>query len=533
MSDKETKKVNAIPKMLWLILGVTFIVFARVLNAGFVNFDDDVMLYNNPLITSLSWDNISTYFSNPVAGIYQPLTMLSLSIDYAIAGLSPKYFHFINLIMHLINVLLVFKLVASLAKNERIALIVAVLFGVHTLHVESVAWITERKDVLYTMFYLLGLLKFVRYLDLNEKKQLIWTFVFFVFACLSKPMAVSFALVLPLIHFYKGNGLKEWFRPKNWMVYAPFLLTSLYFGLMIYGDQQENVIGHENQFQGWGRQLVFAGDALTTYLLRIIMPVGLSVIYEYPANIGESIPVWSMVKAFTGLLWVVASFWLLAKNKGLAFGALFFLVNVMFVLQIVPMGVGYKADRFVYLASIGLFWMIAIGLDQLVERKALSLSTSNYSVGAYVVLLSVLTLVRTGVWKDGISLWDATIEKNQNSFIAYNNRGELYMETGQWYDAINDFTNSLKLSETGKAYYNRGTTFAKIMSWKNAELDLMKAVELDSTNGDAYGNLGVVYMNTQHDSLALINLTKAVELSPNNAKHQANLDLLKSFMNNN
>lgn len=530
MSENETKKANALPKMLWVILGITFIVFARVLNAGFVNFDDDVMVYNNPLITSLSWENISTYFSQPVAGIYQPLTMLSLSIDHAIAGMSPKYFHFINLILHLINVWLVFKVVIKLSNKEWVALVVAALFGVHTLHVESVAWVNARKDVLYMLFYFLGLLKFLKYVDTKDRLQLLWTFLFFVMSCMAKPLAVSFALVLPLIHFYKGSGVKEWITAKNWLIYAPFLVVSLLFGMMILGDQQENVVGHESQFQGWGRQLVFAGDAFTTYLLKMIVPLNLSVIYNYPAQVGETLPIVSIVKAAAALVFILVSFWLLKKNKAIAFGMLFFLVNIIFVLQLEPMGVGYKADRFVYVASFGLCWILAMGVDQLFDKKVLSKSSFNIGIGVYVALLSILTLIRTGDWKDGMSLWNATIKVNPDSYIAYNNRGDLYMEQNKWYEAISDFSSSLSIEENVKAYYNRGTSYANLLNWKNAEMDLLKAYELDATNGEVCGNLGVVYMNTQQDSLALNYLEKAVELNPENPNHKANLDLLKSFL---
>lgn len=530
MSVENTQTGSAIPKWLWLILGITFIVYARMLNADFVNFDDDVMVFENPLITSLSGENVKTYFTQPVSGVYQPLTILSLSIDHAIAGMSPKYFHFINVLLHLINVLLVFKLVKSLSKNEFIGLTVAALFGVHGLHVESVAWINARKDVLFGMFYLLGLIKFLKFTDEKDKKQLIYAFIFFLAACLSKPIAVSFTLILPLIHYYRGEGMKEWLKGRNWMVYLPFAATSLFFGVMIYLDQKENIPDNNEMFQGWGRQIVFAGDAITSYLGRTILPVNLSVIYNYPAAKGEAIPIFTLVKAFIALVFIITTFWLLFKNKGLAFGGLFFLANIVFVLQLVPMGVGYQADRFMYIPILGLFWMIAVGMHALIGSKKLPLSSAKYGLGFYVGILGILTLVRTGDWKDSLSLWNATIKVNPDSYIAYNNRGEIYMEMKQWQDAINDFDLSLALGENAKAYYNRGTSYANQMNWKNAEPDLVKSIELDPMFGEAYGNLGVVYMSTLKDSQALECFHKAIELEPDNPMHQSNLELLKSYM---
>lgn len=527
--ELKSGQLKLLPKILWIILCVTFFSYVRVLNAEFVNFDDDVMVYNNSLITSLSWENISAYFSGPVAGIYQPLTMLSLSLDHAVAGMSPNYFHFINLIIHLINVLLVFRLVKALSGSEMIALTVAALFGVHTIHVESVAWVTARKDVLFGLFYLLGLIKFVRYTEGQDKKQLLWTFVFFIMACLAKPIAVSFTLILPLIHYYKGAGMKEWWSLKNWLTYVPFLVVSLFFGVMIYLDQKENIPDNNTLFQGWSRQIVFAGDAITSYLNRTVLPINLSVIYNYPAEKGEPIPITAISMAVFAFIWVALSIWLLFKNKALAFGSLFFLFNIMFVLQLVPMGVGYQADRFMYIPVIGLFWMMAVGVRQLIVRKKVSLSNVKYGVGVYALLLSLMTLIRTGDWQDGMSLWDATISTNPDSYIAYNNRGELFMESMQWYDAINDFTKSIVIKENEKAYYNRGTSFANLAQWKNAEIDLIKAIQMDTTNGEAFGNLGVVYMNTMNDSMAFECLIKAVQLEPENPVHQNNLNLLKSF----
>lgn len=529
MSTDKAQKSRSIPKLLWVILVITFILYARMLNADFVNFDDDVMVYENPLITALNGENIKTYFTKPVSGVYQPLTMLSLSIDHAIAGMSPKYFHLINVLLHLLNVYLVFKFVRLLSNNETIAIVVAALFGVHGLHVESVAWINARKDVLFGLFYLLGLIKFLRFADEQNKKQLLYAFLFFTASCMAKPIAVSFTLVLPLIHFYRGNGWKEWLVFKNWMVYLPFATTSLFFGIMIYLDQKENIPDNNEMFQGWGRQLIFAGDAITSYLSKTILPVNLSVIYNYPAAKGEAMPFFTILKAMVALIGILASFWLLVKNKKMAFGAFFFLVNIVFVLQLIPMGVGFQADRFMYIPILGLFWMIAIGLQWLIDKKKLSLHSFKYGVGFYVLVLSVFTMIRTGDWKDSLSLWNATIKVNPESYIAYNNRGEVYMEMKQWKEAINDFDQSLAIGDNAKAYYNRGTSYANLMMWSNAEPDLKKSIQMDSLNGEAYGNLGVVYMSTMQDSLAFQCFYKAIELEPDNPMHQSNLELLKSY----
>ncbi|MCB9195703.1 MAG: tetratricopeptide repeat protein [Flavobacteriales bacterium] len=523
--------LKSYPKILWLIIAVTFLCYIRMLDAGFVNFDDDKMVYQNPLITSLSIDNITKYFSEPTVGIYQPLTMLSLSIDHVVAGMSPKYFHFINVLLHVLNTILVFRFIQLLAKDDTIALIVAALFGVHTLHVESVAWINARKDVLFALFYLLALIKFIRYLDNGQKLQLIWSLLFFVLSCLSKPLAVSFTLVLPLIQFYKGEGVKEWMKLKNWTIYFPFAGMSILFGLMIYWHQKENIPDNEQLFQGWGRQVVFALDGVSSYLLRTILPLKLSVIYNYPAKLGEAIPILTFIKAIGAVIWIGLTFWWVRKNRNLAFGSLFFLVNIVFVLQIIPMGVGYQADRFLYIPIIGLFWIIAYQFKQFLERKKMSLATFKSVIVSYTILLSVLTISRTGDWKDSLSLWNATIKVNDQSYIAYNNRGQIYMELKDWNNAIADFTSSIQIEDNVKAFYNRGTSYANIANWKLAEKDLLRSLDMDSMNAEAYGNLGVVYMSLIQDSLSYKYLNKAIELDPENQMHRSNLELLKSYMN--
>ena len=219
-------------KYLWVILLIislawTFLLYFRVISFEFINWDDNAYIYQNKDIKELTISSISKLFSSFYLGMYQPLTMLSFSLEYSFFGLNPSIFHADNLILHLFNVCLVFIFIRNLTGNSLSSFIVSLFFGIHPLHVESVAWISERKDVLYTFFYLLGLISYIQYLKVKETKFWILSIILFILSLLSKSAAVTFPLVLLLLHFYHQRAE---FNLKNTLLKVwPFFILSVLF----------------------------------------------------------------------------------------------------------------------------------------------------------------------------------------------------------------------------------------------------------------------------------------------------------------
>ena len=214
--------------LIFLIVSMTAIVYYPSLNNGFINWDDNEYVGANMNIRSISWENIKDNFTSPYYGNYIPFTTLTYAVEYRLAKLNPRAYHATNLILHLFNCMLVFWFIYLFCGKEYVALIVALLFGIHPLHVESVAWVSERKDVLYSFFFLSSLISYTRYL--KEKKVSYWSLSLLLFAasCLSKPMAVTLPLVLFLIDYL----LHQKVEIKTLLLKIPFISISLIFGII-------------------------------------------------------------------------------------------------------------------------------------------------------------------------------------------------------------------------------------------------------------------------------------------------------------
>ena len=234
---------------------------------------------NNAIVQEFSGENLSGMFSDFQAGLYQPFTMLSLAIDYQLGGGKPFAFHLTNVLLHLLNTILVFVVVRRLMNEPRIALIAAALFGVHTLHVESVAWITERKDVLYALFYLLALWQYMVYIESQKLKNLAFALILMVCSLLSKGMAVALVPTLFLIDLYLGRS-KE--LKKVLLEKLPFFAVALFFGWLALQGQSSSEAMAGDLGQGTTRQIAFAGYAFWVYLAKMLVPIKLSAVYSYP-----------------------------------------------------------------------------------------------------------------------------------------------------------------------------------------------------------------------------------------------------------
>jgi 4-amino-4-deoxy-L-arabinose transferase-like glycosyltransferase len=226
--------LNSIKKEKWSILLislVTVISFSPVFFNGFVEWDDWHYITHNALIKSLSFNNFWIWFTRPLRGLYQPLIQFSFALNYAIDGLNPTIFHTTNLLIHTANSVLVFYFIMKLSKNRFVAILSAILFAVHPLHVESVAWATERKDTLYAFFFLAGLIYYQRYTRENTQKLYNLTFLMLGLSLLSKGSAVVFPVVLVLIDFVQK---RKWYSQKILLEKAPFFILAVFYGLLTF-----------------------------------------------------------------------------------------------------------------------------------------------------------------------------------------------------------------------------------------------------------------------------------------------------------
>ena len=496
-----------------IILLLTFIAYSPVLNNGFTNWDDPLYVTENPLIRTFNFHHFQLWFTQPFQGLYQPLILASLAIDYSFHGLNPYYFHLTNLILHLANTLLVFIFIRKLFKNRISALLVALLFGLHPIHVESVAWITERKDVLYTFFFLIALIFYLNFRQSEKRKYYALTMLFFILALISKVSAVVLPLLLILIDYYHGRKL---FGRKVIIEKIPLLILALLFGLgNIYFHRDFGSLANYSNLS-IPMRLLLASKGLMYYLYKTIWPNTLAVYNPLPLSISTAIIVECLIHF---LVYVTAIILLLKlKSRTLIFGALFFLAAILFFL--IPPGEPVLAsERYAYVSSIGLFVIIAYLMNKM--RQLPKNSAGQFLIytvfSIWLGFLGLKTHNQAKVWKSSFSLWDHVIEVRGESFLALLQRGNIYTEVGEYEKAINDYSRSIEIHP---AYYKTYDQFGHVQLLRgNYDASIKaytKSLELNPDGEYAHLSLGFTYRQTGDLELAMNHLNKALRLNPVN-----------------
>ncbi|HYV92332.1 MAG TPA: tetratricopeptide repeat protein [Chitinophagales bacterium] len=495
--------------LLFIVL-ISFIVYLPALRNGLLNWDDDKYIQNNLLIRSI---NLKEIFSRYVQGNYHPLTMLTYAIEYHFFGLSAVGYHTVNLAIHLLNIVLVFYAVYLLSERTGVALVASLLFGVHPIHVESVAWASELKDLLYTFFFLASYISYLKYLKDQQKIFYVLALLLFVVSLLSKAMAASLPVVLVLTDYFirkDSDGTGRKINSKTWLEKVPFFLLALTFGVVAVHAQKLTVITDSSIFT-FPQRLVFACYGFMSYLFKLMWPLNLSSYYPYPVKNGADIPFqyYAYLLFFSGLAAFV--FYSLRFTRKIIFGLGFFAVTVFLVLQLLPVGGTIMADRYCYIPSIGIFYLAGEGFNLLWSRKLKLVVITLLSV--FTVFFSVKTYARCSVWKNDMTLWNDVISQNQTIAVAYISRGIAFYKEKKNDEALSDFNKAVELSpDFPDAFFNRGSLFANLKRNDEALNDFNRTIELKRDYAQAYNNRGIVYYTEMKYQEALSDFSRAIEL---------------------
>lgn len=496
---------------LWIIgtLLLTVLVYFPSLQNNFVNWDDQLYVYENPLIFDLV-GNFSRIIVEPVAGNYHPVTVLTLALDYSIAGLNPFQYHLSNLFWHLLNIVLVFGFVYRLSdRNTIVSGITALFFAIHPVHVESVAWISGRKDLVYTAFFLLSLIAYLNYLSKEKWHWLLGGLGLFVLSAAAKPAAVVLPIVLLLIDYLKA-------RPLNLRLVlekVPFFAVSLAFGLLTISAQQEG--GAVGDFETYTilQRILFGCYGLMMYVYKALVPIILTNLYSYP-KISEGLPILYYISPVVVLL-VAGLAYKFRNDRKIVFAVLFFLVNLLLVLQIVTVGSAIIADRYTYVPyiSIGLLLgyigLFVVGLG----RKPKQIITGLGIVIAAV--FSYLSFQQTKVWENGETLWVNAIQQEP---ISRNHAalGDFYKKNGAFDQALAKYTDAINLRpEKYDHWGDRGTTYFSMGNYQAAIQDFQKSLELKPDAEKVHRNMGSALGAAGRYQEALGYFNRALELEPN------------------
>ena len=507
--DKRTIRIA-----LFVMLLVTFVALSPSLKNGFTNWDDDHYVTSNPFIQELSWQGIENIFTTIVVGNYHPLTVLSYAIEYHFFQLNPSVYHTTNLVFHLANCLLLFWLMILLSKNITVSFIVGLLFGIHPLHVESVAWISERKDVLFSFFFLSAIISYLYYIFKNNNRWYYgWSIILFILSCLSKGMAVVFPCILMIVDYLTGRGISRNTLKEK----IPYVLTSLVFGVLaVIAQHAAGAIRGQAMVPMLERPLI-ACYGLLFYLYKLFVPINLSCLYPYPAKPGGTLP----AIVLTAPLIVGVMGWLLYSVKKfrvhIVFGSMFYIVCLLPVLQLVPVGYAVVADRYFYLSSIGIFYILATGFTSFYERLAtqqnvvriLLLSASL----CIVFTLSYLTWRRSEIWNDSITLLQDAVAQYPAVPSLYNNIGMAYGERENVAKALENYRKAIELDSTiVEPYMNMGYTYAMMNEYDKSIGCYQKVIGLEPNAVLAYHDAGILCAKEGKDSLAVSYLRRAAQL---------------------
>jgi tetratricopeptide (TPR) repeat protein len=556
----------------WLVAIVpalaTFLIYLPALHNNFVNWDDDDYIYQNPFIQKIDLQMFKWAFFNFHAANWHPLTWISHAVDIAVWGLNPWGHHLTNVILHSVNTLLVVFVVMRLltvvrekTRNEiapeflhekgiRLAAVATgLLFGLHPLHVESVAWISERKDLLCGFFYLSGIYLYLRKEWGAEPSSRVRAPIFdknyflvlgcFIGALLCKPMAVTFPAVLLLLDSYPLNRFRSPGSLKKIVLEkTPFLLLSLFSSIVTIFAQHSGSAIASLKFASFSSRVVIAAHAFYLYIQKMILPVHLVPLYPYPQEVRLfTAPFLLSISFVLALAYSCIVGWKVRK----AWSALwaYYAITIFPVIGLIQVGFQSMADRYAYLPSLSPF--VSMGLFAAwtshtmshvapASRKKTVGLLARLAAVALLLILSYLTLTQIAIWKDSLTLWNyeisaepdgnpvayyhrgiayqtnerypeairdysKAISLNPDFYEAYNNRATVYDTLDQPEPAIRDYTRSLALKPHFRIYYNRGMSYAWVGAYANAISDFTHSLSLNPDNAGAYVNRGFAYLN--------------------------------------
>lgn len=577
----------------WLTLGIVVLAitaacYLPTLRHEFVNWDDPKNITENPNLELVgkgqTWGTtISSIFDlerGNVIGNYNPLPILTFAIEKSLNGgeFSPALTHFVNLLLHLLTVFFVMKLLWGMGIGRWGVFAGGLLFGIHPMRVESVAWATERKDVLFAVFFFAALVYYIKWLyqtnrtaDSTAKTVQgsgMNTYLIMVLLALLSGFSKVQAVTLPLSML----ALDFWFRrPLSFKLIlekTPFWLISLAIGLMnvhtlrVQGSTDDSITNFN-----FIDRLCIGAFSFCTYIYKLVLPWPMSPLYAYPKNLP-----WTVYAAPIGFFAAVAAVWWAWKkgHRTWVFGAAFFFFNVMFLLQIFAAGQGFLADRFTYVAYFGLFAVAAYYVD-MYSKNEQTRGKVQVALGLVGLVCVLWTVRQVGIWKDGYTLWThvMTLDEGskERSSLPYWNRGQyIRNERGDYEGALKDYTKAVEmepsnpelLNSRGKTYFdmassgkyknqekallekavkdytealtkpkmkpesksealsNRGAAFGMSGMYEQSIRDITESIKLDPKNKNAYANRSIAYMNTGQYDKALADYQEYLKYDPNN-----------------
>lgn len=509
-------------------MAITWLVFGQTLRHEFVNYDDDTYVYENPTITAgLTVAGVARAFTHSHARNWHPLTTLSHMLDCQLFGLGAGGHHFTNVLLHSVSAVLLFLLLRKMTNSTWRSAFVAALFAVHPQHVESVAWVSERKDLLSGIFFMLTLAAYAHYVRKPSVARYVTMSILFAGGLMSKPMLVTIPLVLLLLDYWP---LKRPLGLANLLVEKlPLLLLSAASSLITFLIQKHGGAQAEPLPLIW--RIENAIVSYVTYIWQMIWPANLAPFYPHPEN---SLPLREISLALVVLIAVsVIAILRRRTNPYLVVGWFWYLIMLLPVIGIVQVGAQGWADRYTYLPHIGLYLLITWGIVDLAARWPYRRRILGAVAAILVVVLTWCSSIQAVYWRNSESLWTHTLAVTSNNAVAHNNLGDVFFKRDQIDEALSHYEKALEIRSHHHAsnydsllalfHNNVGSALRRKGLVDEAIAHFQQAIQLQPDYPTAYINLGGAFIDQGRVDDAIAVLRTAVKVGPEDAETHINL----------
>lgn len=504
------------------LVGVTFAAFAQVRHFDFVNFDDQLYVTANPHVRAgLTWAGVVWAFSSSYAANWHPLTWLSHMVDVDWFGMNAGAHHLVSLAFHIINTLLVWLILRRMTGSMFRSALVAALFGVHPLHVESVAWVAERKDVLSMFFALLTLWAYTSYVNRPSPARYALALMWFALGLMAKPMLVTLPFVLLLLDVWplrRVGRVIPWTRAL--LEKVPFVLLVVISSVVTLVVQEKGGSISSLEAVPFGARMANVVESYANYLWNTIWPLNLAAFYPLPTT-WRWAPL--IASGLTLVALTVAVLRLARERPYLAVGWFWFLGTLVPVIGFVRFGAQARADRYMYLPMVGLLVASVWGLAALTDRWQIPKRVAGALAVVIVIACTLVTRAQAESWRNSTALWQHTIADTTGNSRAHANLGATWAALGRQADAAAEYRAALEIEPTlPQAHNNLGLALMALGNRAEAITHYRQAISLMPGYSGAHNNLGLALMQEGQVEEAIAQYGEAVRGKPDDAEFRNN-----------
>lgn len=519
-----------------LLAVVTLLLYNPVARHDFINFDDDRYVYENVHVRSgLNWNTLTWALSSTQEANWHPVTWISHALDVSLFGMNPAGHHYINVLLHVINILLLFLLLERATGFTWRSLTVAALFAVHPINVESVAWVAERKNLLCTLFFLLALGAYGWYVQKPGVKRYALVAGLFALGLMSKPMVITFPFVLLLLDYWPFGrmssatlegppvGVVPGTRPglahrsftQLVLEKLPLMMMSVASAVItLYAQKAGGAVRSLTEYS-WPSRIANGFASYVIYLGKGVWPAHLAAMYPHRH---DALPIWQIVGAAVFLAAITACVLARRRSGYLAVGWFWFLGVMVPVIGLVQVGVQAMADRYAYIPFLGFFVMAVWGVTELAQQQRISSKLPAAAAVAVVAVLLGLTRIQEAYWHDSVTLWSHAVSVTSGNFVAEDNLGEALVNQGKYDEAIVHFRTAAQINAGDPISQLNIGVYEKMHGRPEQAIQRYEAVlRLTSDRqlrGYALVNLGSAYRTIGDYTHARENYEAALQLVP-------------------